>query len=394
MIRTGMPFKIIPAYSKPLVRLFCLVIGALDPTHIYGSQTLIGYGSSDSVLPAKTQEIFYLGFEVGFSLATNMPDISSTIISDNAWDGSPLGASKSARRLIERGVIAVAGFPISQDALLASQEILKTKVMGIFAAARHSDLSNFGPQIVSTVPSMQSDIASMLEFIKNKKKNFSLLIVTNPYNVFCKNQEDLIIDTIKNNPHFAQIPVTSVSLSKDFKLNDEDLKKIKSGKWNYLWMTPYPDMSISVLRQFEEQGIDLPILANASWTTDDFELIRRLLIKRRSPVFSTSLWIHGSKEGKVFEREFKKRFGREPSTEAAYGFDLGNIVGQTLRSAKQPVNSAHFMDAFYKIGCFQKNTTGTICFRSSGGHADRALSFVQFENGVFKLVGKSKPVLK
>jgi hypothetical protein len=153
-------------------------------------------------------------------------------------------------------------------------------------------------------------------------------------------------------------------------------------------------MSISVLKQFEEQRVDLPILANASWTTDDFELIRRLLIKRRSPVFSTSLWIHGSKEGRIFEREFKKRFGREPSTEAAYGFDLGNIVGQTLRKTKPPLTSTHFMEAFYKIGCFQKNTTGTICFKPSGGHAVRSLSFVQFENGAFKLVGKSQPVLK
>ncbi len=344
---------------------------------------LIGYGSSDAILPAKTQEIFYLGFELGLAVTTKQTNINQLLAVEHSWDGSPLGAQRSAEKLVKRGIVALVGYPISSDALLASKVSIKAGIMGVFAAARHSDLGKLGRLVVSTVPSMSFDVEFFMKFIAKKYPGKQGLLISNPYNVFCKNQEDIFTLLLKEK-RFDKITASSVRLNKDMKLSEVDLKQIKEGHFDYIFMTTYPDMSLHVLGQLDALSLDIPIIANASWTTDDFELIRRVLIRHKAPVYSVALWYPGNEAGKKFEREILKRYGRAPTAEAAYGYDLGVIVGTTLNRIQGPPTPENFVKAFYHMPCFEGATTsGRVCFAQTGGHSTRQLTFVRFSQGGF-----------
>jgi ABC-type branched-subunit amino acid transport system substrate-binding protein len=352
---------------------------------------LIGYGSADAVLPAKTQETFYLGFELGLSVTTKREDINQLLAVENSWDGSPLGAQRSAKKLVKRGIIALAGYPISSDALLASKVTLKAGIMALFSAARHSDLDKLGKLVVSAVPSMSFDVESFMKLIADKYPGKQGLLISNPYNAFCQNQEDLFAQFLKEK-RFNKIKATSMHLNRDMKLSEADLKRIEEGRFSYLFMTTYPDTSLRVLGQLDALGLDIPIIANASWTTDDFELIRRVIIRHKAPVYSVALWYPGNEAGQKFEREIRKKYGREPSSEAAYGYDLGVIVGTTLNRIQGPATPESFVKAFYQKPCFEGTTTsGTVCFAQTGGHSTRQLTFVRFSQGGFSPI-KALPV--
>ena len=368
------PIRVMPFRIAALSLLFFPLRAATEP--------LIGYGSSDAVLPAKTQELFYLGFELGISLALDRKDVSGVVAIEHAWEGSPLGAQKSAEKLVQRGVVAITGYPTSQDALLASKVSMKAGLIAIFAAARHSDVGKLGPMVVSTVPSMDFDIEQFFRFIRGRYPGKKGLLISNPYNIFSKNQEELFAKRLKDEK--AQVvDVKILRLNKDLKLSEADLNLIKGGAFDYFFLTTYPDASVRVLGQLDVLGMDLPIIANASWTTDDFELIRRLLIRHKSPVYSVSLWIHGSDPSRRFEQEFRNRFGRDPSSEAAYGFDLGTVVGKTLSRITGNVTKESVIRAFYSNPCFAGLTSGEICFSRNGGHARREATIVRFSQGGF-----------
>lgn len=346
-------------------------------------QPVVGYGSSDAVLPVKNQELFFMGFELG--LQRTLKDKGQLLAVEQIANGSQLGATESANALVKKGVKMLVGYPTSHEALLAAEVAKKNGLLAIFAGAGHSSLANFGPTVYTTGESMTYGAGKMADFIKSKFSGKRGLSIINPYAVFSKDLGDTLSKTLTAR-EYKSVHVSSVSLGKDHKLTASDLQELKNKNFDFIVMTSYADESIAALEQFEQAGIDLPIIANSSWTTGDVELIRRFLTSRKAPSYMANLWLKGSPESAEFEAATSSRYGRQPTAEMAYGYDLGVIVAKTINGANGRLDRDSLIKSFKRIHCFDGLSSGRMCFDENGGHALRTISFVRFAKSGFQLV--------
>jgi len=81
-------------------------------------------------------------------------------------------------------------------------------------------------------------------------------------------------------------------------------------------------------------------------------------------------------------------FSGGTTSEMAYGYDLGVIVGQTLNEVKGKLTKESIVEAFHKLQCFNGTTVGKMCFTPDGGHAERKITFVKFTKSGFVPVVK------
>lgn len=337
----------------------------------------IGYGFSDAVLPAKNQELFYMGFEAGVGEVLGISNLKNTIDLVRITDGSQLGAVKAAEQLLaNKEVVIMVGFPTSHEALLAAPLFKQNDVLSFFAGAGHSSLANFGELINTTGESMSLSIETTLEYIKNNYIEKMGLVISNPKAVFSKNQEDSLKKKISSTQVFKKLQFAN--LNSNLTLDSYTLNTLKRGQFDYLILTPYADESVHFLEQLEKAEIDIPIITNSSWTTGDVEYIRRFLSRRRSEVISTMLWSKKSKDWKLFERKIIKLYGRTPTSEMAYGYDVGIISAALLKRTKPPITKTSITETYAKTRCFDGTSVGRLCFTNRGGHAQRKIQLVKF----------------
>lgn len=343
---------------------------------------IIGYGSSDSVLSAKNQELFIMGFEVGLQKVIKSKPLSELLVLDQVSNGSQLGAIGSAERLLAKGVSLLVGFPTSHEALLAAKVAKQKGVLAIFSGASHSDLAKMGSSVFTTGESMDFAVESTLQFMRKKFNGKRGLLISNPYAVFSTNQEDVFREILAKKEN-QDIPIKLTHLSKDLLLNEIDLMSVRNGEFDYIVVTPYADESAKLLEQLEKNRIDLPLITNSSWTTGDLDFGRRFLTTRKSPAYCATLWLKGSPDSREFERLIQGRYGRPATAEIAYGYDLGVIAGRVLESIKGPITKESVMKEFVKHKCFEGLSSGKMCFTNSGGHAIRNFTFLRFSKNGF-----------
>jgi ABC-type branched-subunit amino acid transport system substrate-binding protein len=346
---------------------------------------LVGYGSSDAVLPSKNQELFYMGFELALRQNFSQDQLKQKLITINSSNGSALASQKVCEELIQKGSELIVGFPTSHEALLAAKISKQNNKFAIFAGAGHKDLGEMGPKIITTGESMIESVKQSINFIKQLKLGRKGVVIVNPFAVFSQNQADVLKEVLRND---NKLDITFVNLDKDKTLTSSDLQLIKASEFTII--TPYADETVRFLEQFRENKIDLPIITNSSWTTGDLESIRRYLVERKTPLYSSTLWLKGAPESKYFEQLVLKTYGREAVSEIAYGYDLGIIVRELLKILPYNYNSDDILNAFLKIKCFENTTSGKLCFNPKGGHSLRKIFFVQFNKTNFSKVKLSK----
>jgi ABC-type branched-subunit amino acid transport system substrate-binding protein len=339
---------------------------------------VIGYGSSDAVLPAKNQELFYMGFELALRSALDKRYGHDVLGVSQVSDGSQLGSVRAAKELIAQGAKFLVGFPTSHEALLAADVAIKAPMLIISSGAGHEKLAKLGNHVFTTGESMDYSVGTMMDFISVKYKNEKGLLISNSRAIFSLNQADTAHRLTKAsggkllpNMEFADVNAQS-------RLPDDMILKIQSGQYKYLFLTMYADESAHLLQQLEDRGIDLPIISNTSWTTGDVMFLLRLLTRRKSETFSAALWVPGSPESAPMERLIKKTYGRDATAEMAYGYDLGIIVAKTMNGVKDQPTAENIQKSFLGNKCFSDLSSGQLCFHPNGGHADRKIYFVQF----------------
>ncbi|MGE3611035.1 MAG: ABC transporter substrate-binding protein [Bacteriovoracaceae bacterium] len=361
--------------KNKMTSVICLIL--FSKLAFSSSLPIVGYGSSDAVLNAKNQELFLMGFQAGFQSNLRKSDIKDLLIIDQVSDGSQLGSMKVAERLLSKGVSLIAGFPTSHEALLAGSVARKFGVLSIFSGAGHSDLGKMGPTVFTTGESMELAVETMLKFIRKKFPNKTGMLISNPYAVFSKNQEDVTIQKIRQKIN-QDIILYPAHLSKSLTLSQQDILKIKKKEISYLVITPYADESARLLEQLQKNEIDLPIITNSSWTTGDLDFGRRFMVSLKSPTYCQALWMKGSKDSIPFERLIQKKYGRPATSEIANGYDLGVIVAKVLNGITGPITKESVLNSFKLQKCFSGLSTGRMCFNPNGGHAEKKINFVRF----------------
>jgi ABC-type branched-subunit amino acid transport system substrate-binding protein len=339
----------------------------------------VGFGSSDAVLPKKDQEWFYSGFEIGLEVKGPKNALRDLVIKRQVADGSPLGASLAAANLESEGAIALVGFPTSHEALLAAKVAVENQLVGLFIGASHERLSKLGSFVFSTGPSAGTIAQSMLKFARKRYPRGNGLLISNPSAVFSMGMEDALVG-------IGDRQLFPVRLNKDLLLNHDVIKDLRSGRYDFLVVTPYASESQKLMEQLEDAGVDLPIVATPTWITEEIEYIKRFILKRKTPIFGPRDWVSGSKESKGFESAFVRKHKTPPRFEIAYGFDLGIIVGDVLSRMGPPYTRERFRSFFLARRCYEDTSSGTICFPASGGHAIRNLYILQVRPDGFSVV--------
>lgn len=368
--------------------LLSFVVLALASARVIVAAPIIGYGSSDAVLAAHNQELFIMGFDLGLKRFIKKPLPNELLVTIQDKDGSPAAAARSARTLIDRGVAVLTGYPTSHEAVLAGEIASKAGVLAIFPAASHSRLAQLGPTVYTTGESMNYSASKILGFIKDRFPKASGVVLSNPKSVYSINQELAFKSAVQSRHDFGGLRLSFLHLDGDLGLPAQARKDLVDNRYDYILFTCYPDEAARVLAQLEENKIDRPMITDPAWTTGDVELLRRYLTRMKSPIYSFAGWVKDSKESRDFEKSLRGTFGKEPSAEVAFGYDVGVILATVLNRVKGPVTRQAVLDAFRRRPCFSKVSSGTLCFGPDGGHAKRQLHVVRFtkHNG-FQLTG-------
>jgi ABC-type branched-subunit amino acid transport system substrate-binding protein len=362
-----------------LVALVGLCVAAPLPASI------IGYGSSNAVIPAKDQELFSLGFEAGFRFETGSSPNLDTLIVRHDTTGAQLGSLRAFEELMKSNVQVITGFPTSHEALLVAPLVASRKLFSLFPAASHSDLAKFGPYVFSTGETMRDCVEAALTFAQKTFGKSRGAVLVDSSAVYSTDQRKIVEELVRD----GQVPQLSLELfplGPDRLLSAEDLARLRKNQVKFVYFTQYASASREVMGQLQAEGLDIALVANSSWLTGDIDFVRRYLLPKRLPLYAVGVWLQDLPESRAFDTFIKKIYGVSPTPEIAYGFDAGLIMARTLKqaSAHPPVTADSFRKAFLDIRCFEGTSSGRLCFPESGGHARRAVHVVRFTKTGFR----------
>jgi len=358
-----------------IILFFIIIFIAQDAA----AKTVIGYGTADSVYPKPAQELVLMGFEAGFKRTLKKKVDDDFVAVDFEVGGTPLGAVKSAQRLMDKGARILIGFPTSHEALLVSKFVKEHQLMAIFSNAGHTQLANMGDNIYTVAESIDFSIRFFLDFMKEKFPQQKGLILINPKAVFSASHVGDIQKNLKE-PTYKNLDVDLVNLNMDLVLSPTVIKDLKQGRYKFMHLTMYAEEAIPVLRQLNDNHIDIPIVGSGSWDESDIDVIRRYLFVRKSPTYGYSQWKPNSPEAKDFENIIKDIYNREPTGGMTYGYDLGVVIATTLNRIDGEVTLESFKKAFKQELCFKRASNGTICFSPDGGHAQRKIYMYNYKD--------------
>jgi len=366
-----------------------LILTLLAIVHVcFGSPaTIVGYGSSTSVITAKIQEGFYSGFQLGFEQVYSAEDRKRLVRTEQVHDGAPLGPAVSVQRLLDLGVVGLFGFPGSSDALIAARIAAKKTVLTVVPGCNHPDLGRLGPSVFSTGHSGEREMWSQLEFALNRLKLRRGLAIINP-----RAAPSVGMETVLASPatlrRFQTMAITVAHLDENLRLPEIYLSGLKRGDWQFLLMTPYPEACVPLVSQFAAEKIDIPVIASSAWGTVDSDVMRRYVADKRSAFYMLTSWLPGSPAGRNFRSVFRQRFAKEPTADSAYGYDVGKIAATTLRRTKQSASRSELLKAFTESLCFDELSVGRLCFPKDGGHAERVVHVLHFTKRGFEPVAE------
>lgn len=342
----------------------------------------IGYGWSTATMNLDLLEIFYMGFELGLEKSAGpfLKAANINIVNVGDSTGSPLAPFKSANKLRgDEEIFVITGFPSSHDAIIAADVIRRDKdLTAIFIGAGHEDLAKKGDHTFTTGESMSNAAEVMLDFASRHTSNKRGLVICNPQAVFSQRQTDLIRQVhLRRKAHIggAGQSLEFINLNSDFSLSPEVLAKVEQGRYGYILVTPYQDDSATLLDQLNRLHVQVPVLSS-NWLP--IEVLRRVISRRKAPIYVTVSWHAGRPESLEFEKLMIQKYKRKADPVSAYGYDAGVVIGTTLKRIKGPITRKSFFDAFKSNYCFQKTATGTLCFPPQGGHGQRKLEIMQY----------------
>ena len=334
---------------------------------------IVGYGSSDVVLPAKNQELYYLGFEAGMTRQLGTTSLSEYVTTAQISDGSYLGAVESVKKLIDRDVKIIAGFPTSHEAVLVGRITRNLNVLTIFPSAGHSELAEMGNRVYTTSEPMSVTVDTMMDIAnKVKLKAAKSLITFNPRAVFSMNQDKELERQIARGGIRGE-SIEKIYLEQNLRLDDVVIKALREGMYNCVIITMYPDESVEIMKQLDENGIGVPIVTNSSWSTGDIEFLRRTIAHMKAPIYGFALLMKESSHYQEVAKYIEKRYGRKPTTEIIDGYDLGVIIGTIYKRMQRRREYTDPLKSFQEDTCFTGTSVGKICFPKEGGHAIRTV---------------------
>ena len=330
----------------------------------------IGFGATNSFFSDLSVEDFVAGFT--FAISPNAT-LKEEVVIETKMDRSPLAASILAKKLLDSGAKALIGFPGSHDCLLAAKEAAKKSASSLFLNCSHNDLKQYSGRMATTVSDMNEEVQSMLEFLTVHEKRKNGLVIIHPQHIASRLQGDLYLK-LQNN-FKGQISYNVVDLSSIGTIPEGFLNKLKSREYDFIVLTAYPDLLQPLREQFTKESIVTNLYGSSAW--DNLEVARRFLLNLNNKFVYPTPWDRSSRRSQEFIKSFKNKFAKEPSPEAAFGYDLGLILVQISKSNKSHTLSEGLKTAISERKCFTGLLTNSICLGDLGAHSHKERTFVQ-----------------
>jgi ABC-type branched-subunit amino acid transport system substrate-binding protein len=335
-----------------------------------GAAPIVGYGSSDTILSAGAQELFYQGFELGLKhrLTRKLP--KDFLVTKNVRQDSRLGAAQTARALLDQKVSLVVGFPSSHETLLAAEVTVPAQTLLISAVAGHPRIAQRGPTVFASSEVMITTIKTYLDFLARRFPGKKGLLVHNRA-IYSREYAKEISNRVANEKKYAEIRLTAVEIPYRNEAFPADVRdQFAKGGYDYIYLTTWPDDAEDFFQLLESKNIQVPLLT-ITWTTAEASLLQLYLLSRTGPIYSSTVWPPKSEAVAKFRQLVVRTYGREATPEIGYGYDLGAVVAQVLNRTEGDITRASVLAAFRRQRCFGGTSIGELCFPTDGGQSTR-----------------------
>jgi branched-chain amino acid transport system substrate-binding protein len=304
------------------------------------------------------------------------------ILRDDAFDWEKVKAiaiefSENSR------MSAVIGYYDDMAAIKASTMFEPARLLHLIVGANNTPMTTHGfAYIVRTIMSNDKIALSLAKIAKDRGYGkFALIWEENAYG------EDLAYQfTVGLNSFDAQV-VYQWSYAReraDFRIAVNQLKSVDADVIFFAGLEPWAG---DFLREARAVGIKTDIIGAFSDTPE--------MRARAGPGLEGAMYFDmydvnsPSPENQAFVRRFRKRFGRNPDTWAAQGYDALRILAKAVRETA----SANPLDLSYAIRYMSpwEGVNGRYKFDSRGELEDKPIYLNVFRNGNSVTIQKSHP---
>jgi branched-chain amino acid transport system substrate-binding protein len=315
----------------------------------------------------------------GMSIA-EVPNCS-LIIEDNEGDEDK--TIKAIKKLISQGASIIVGPLISANVIKAAYYIDSINIPLIIPITTHpriTKISNWVYRLSYTDDFGGKTLANFVYFVLRKRRPALFIEYTSPYsielaNIFKKRIQEL----------GSKIVITEAYSNKDTDFRDI-LSKIANAKPDCIFVPGYYSQVGSIIKQARELGIKVPFLGGNGW--DSIVLLDLVGEESGLNFYYTSIFAKAP-ELQEFRHTYIDKFGVEPTSFSALGYDAISLVGSLKLEDTEPET---FLKELSKVSNF-KGITGKIDFTKSRD-PHKTVSIIRLEKGALFLEQKSFPTIK
>jgi len=271
------------------------------------------------------------------------------------------GSKEVVNLVFKEKVWAILGSHDGRNAHLVEQVIAKTQIVFLSAWASDPTLSRaFVPWYFNCVPNDLQQADALIEEIYNKRKITKIAIVSDR-GYDSKLALESFLKKWKKAGQAEPIQLLYKNPDKDFNIF---IDKLIKADVNGVLLLGQPDASLKFINQLRQNNLNLPVygtlalLGENNFSEDEFTSFKNIM-------FVTSVnWL--SPNWIKFKKEFKRKYGKNPTEVAGYAFDGMNLIIQAIISSNY--DREKIQEAMSKSN--YKGVTGTIQFDKRGNRRD------------------------
>ncbi len=287
---------------------------------------------------------------------------------------APGEAINGARRLIQRGVVAVLGPGRSRDAIAVAGVVEKARIPMISATSTHPD-TTAGRRYVfrmSFTDDFQGE--ALGRFAAAGLGASSAAVLYDAASAYNRNLATIFrqaFEAAGGETVAFEIYTTGES---DFR---RQLERVRDADPQVLFLPNYDEEIPQQARQARELGIGATLLGGESWTLIDFAESPQL-----EGAFFGRHWHLDEAETRPQARRFleayRQAYGHDPSDQAALTYDAIDLLFHAIRGAGDDPDA--IQQALAGLEAYE-GVTGTIVYRDTGGDPPRRLIIARVRQG-------------
>jgi len=282
------------------------------------------------------------------------------------------GSKQSVTMVFDENVVAILGSHDGRNAHLVEQVTAKSRVVFLSAWSSDPTLSQaFVPWFFNCVYNDVQQATALIEEIYNKRKLTKIIVVSDHgYDSQSSLKNFLNKAGKEGNPEPLQLSLDSAGKN----INDLTEKIFRTDP-GCVVLFLQPPASLKVAEQMNIKHFKRPVFGTLTLLNED--LISGKDLKEYQNVNIVSSVNFSGEMGISFSSEYKKKYGSQPGTVAAYAYDGINILIEAVREAGTERENIQKTIAAMKY----EGVTGTIEFDDKGNRKGTP-GFVEIKNGI------------